>query len=264
MDFRRFRCIHGWFMSIATPVRLAVFCAAVWPLAIGCGRHAASSLPRSTSARAPQPIELPANIRPLLPDRTVQAVEQETRSVAVQYEQPRAPAASAGPRIVELSGSQQSTGVGAIHEPLAAPPQEFNEPPPAPPRRSEFIPIAMPEPNAPPGSPAIPELPAEPRFSVSQAPADGPHLTTPIGPAESRLLTQATPSASPQTSADRPVAALQVSGPTQWGRESIADRNQPNATANTAIDSRPLPVQPALPQHTSAMQAIAQRAMQMA
>jgi tetratricopeptide (TPR) repeat protein len=127
-------------------------------------------------------------MRPIQNERPKSDELAEGTSVRAQYQQ--LPAATAGPRIVELSPSGEKPSNSPIRPPNSAITAE-STPPAPPPLRSEFVPIAMPEQSRPTGSASPPpELPPQPTFGAappdgSPPAADGPQLSEPTGPAQS-------------------------------------------------------------------------------
>ncbi|MBW8884884.1 MAG: hypothetical protein JF612_08950, partial [Planctomycetia bacterium] len=123
-------------MSAVIRIRLGLLLAA-GVLFAGCGRGTPSSL-GATKSQAPRRIQLPANIRPLVPDRAESQTYSETGSIPVQYQQPQSSADSRAPSNVVLSAGPQTTGVEPVREPSSPPALAANEAPAAPPNRSQF------------------------------------------------------------------------------------------------------------------------------
>src|SRR5262245_24543979 len=117
-------------MSAANRIRLGLL-VAVGLTAIGCGQGMPSSL-GSTKSQAPRRIELPAEIRPLIPERAALNSDSDPGSIRVEYQQPQLPTASRPGFNVELAATPQSSGVEPVREPLSAPPVVNEAPATAP------------------------------------------------------------------------------------------------------------------------------------
>lgn len=173
------------------------------------------------------------------------------------------------PRILQVS-SGSKTAPTYIREPVATPEITTVQPPPAAARRSEFVPIAVPEAAIVPPAASVPTLPAQPTFPPQE----------PVG-------TATAPQAASATRDFHPVApAWQPGSPPVDAPAAAPATEQPAAqlpVANAAIERPPAapavssqfePLQPspaslgpspALPRSPSAaMQPVAERAMQKA
>src|SRR5262245_54704499 len=172
-------------MSLSTSARLATLCAACLAMA-GCGQTPAPL--GAAAARAPRRLELPANIRPIPLDVKATSTTLEPTLAPAQYQQTYAPPASGDSRIVEISSQAPMPPSGSIREPAAALSSATGAPP-APPRRSQFVPISVPQPSTAPQLPPPPHLPSEPAFSLAQP---NPYVTQPVEPLAARAPTAAT------------------------------------------------------------------------
>jgi tetratricopeptide (TPR) repeat protein len=222
-------------MPCLKPARLAALCAAACLAASGCGSN--SSPTGGASLHAPRRLQLPANVRPIPIDVSNDSPAIESHLAPAQYQQSPAAPASPQPRILEVSTPAENATRAAIREPAAGL-SSVAASPASPPRRSEFVPITVPEPSIPSHSSSPPQLPAEPTFSAPQA-ARIPATTQ--GP----LLTQP---GEPISIASSPESAQ--------ARDKNIFPAQP--TAPPAIQNA------ASPQNSPGMQVVAQRAMQIA
>ena len=123
---------------------------------------------------ATKSVELPPDIRPLISVEPVEEKIVDASSVPAQYQQPATKSAEA--RIVEISSSTPAPNA-TIREPLAAGPVATMATA-TPPKRSEFVPIALPEQAATPAATAVPALPVATQFAKPAA-AAGSELVTP-------------------------------------------------------------------------------------
>ena len=145
--------IHGRFMSSATLVRFALLGGAAFAAASGCGMKSS----------APRLLEVPANVRPIGAAPEGNFPREVALSAPAQYEQPQA--STGGARITSVSPVPGAAGGWSIREPAAGPVQEPIAQPATPPRRSEFVPIAIPAASAPRFSRPAPEMPTASDFS---------------------------------------------------------------------------------------------------
>src|SRR5262245_47967201 len=149
-------------MFSASSARLAIFSAAAALVAPGCSPRTGGPPSAVDASRMPRPFEMPATLRPIQAEITGAA--HEAHSVPVDYQQPQ-PAAPIGPRIVAVSAPIGNASSSAVREPVAAS-TVTSVPSPPPSQRSQFNPIAMPEPSRPPEGVALPMLAAKPEFST--------------------------------------------------------------------------------------------------
>ena len=149
-------------MSSATPLHLALGCLAACCLAGGCRPgDAVQSTPAPGGRTAC--IRLPVEIRPIQANdgyRLSESDEVHSGSISA------GPSTARGDRAADYGDICGKSADGRGAYPRAGPP-EVTEPPLTPPMRSEFVPIAMPEPAAPPRTAALPEL-APSRLSIAQ------------------------------------------------------------------------------------------------
>src|SRR5207248_10509717 len=103
---RRFRLTHGWFMSAANRIRPGLVVVVAF-MAAGCGRSTPTPL-GVTNKQAPRLIELPANLRPLLPDQAARDTEAAAGSIRVQYQQPQPPTDARPAYNIELAAPPRS------------------------------------------------------------------------------------------------------------------------------------------------------------
>ncbi len=268
---RRVRLIHGWFMSAANRIQPGVVLALAL-LAVGCGRSA-PALPGVTKQQAPRHIELPTGIRPLIPERADQAGEVNG-SIRVEYQQPQPQAGVRPSYSVELATTPKTADSEPVREPLAASPAA-EQAPTAPPMRSQFIPISMPQPSVAPAPASVPSLPDSAAFAAAAPRNDGPQLTAPVAAAPPQTATM--PSSEPPKSPaapPMPQQELPQPRPERWVSTPIApaalpeSRNRPTITAPAPGEPQVAVYQsPVALQHSpgnSALQAVAQRALEMA
>src|SRR5262245_14934117 len=169
-------------MSAVNRIRLGLLVVAGLMTA-GCGRGAPAPLD-SIRSRAPRRIELPADLRPLIPARAAENVVADPGSIRVEYQQPQSPTASRPAFNVELAATPQSSGASPVREPLAAPPPAVNDAPAAPPQRSQFIPISMPQSSTAPGMSQAPTMPPAASFVTAAPASNGPQLSSPVNSAD--------------------------------------------------------------------------------
>jgi len=258
-------------MSAANRTGLWLLIAA-WFTAIGCGTGAPSQL-ETTKSVAPRMIEVPADIRPIMTEAAALKAEADAESIRVEYQQPQLPTDARRTYNVQLAAPLQASSGEPIREPTS-PPLTSNDTPATPPKRSEFVPIAMPQAAVAPTAPSVPELPAAPTFVASAPGTDGPQLSPPRGglfqAAESSqsVAHQWTPPEAAQPAPER-----QVSAPVNSSAET---RNYHFASASTTHQAPPTSYQGPVATYqspagqnqplvtSSAIQPIAERALQMA
>jgi tetratricopeptide (TPR) repeat protein len=234
-------------------------------LVAGCGHSTPAPL-GATTEQTPRHIELPAGIRPLIPERADQG-NDVNGSIRVEYQQPQPQADTRPTYNVELATSPQTAGSNPVREPLAAPPAA-DEAPATPPNRSSFIPISMPQPSVAPPAPQAPTLPAAATFAAAAPTGEGPQLTAPA--------TAAIPSPDAGKSAAPAMPQPESTQPRleRWVSTPIAPAALPESRNRPVIASSP-PGEPQValyqssvaPQSSSAisaLQAVGQRALQMA
>src|SRR5262245_12315562 len=161
-------------MSSDSTVRLAALAATVWLSAAGCGASPSNAVPDC----APRRLQVPATIRPIRSETSLNHTADKTHSAPARYEQPPSPQ----PRITKLNPSTQPATGGSIREPSSAP-IEVAAVPPSAPRRSDFVPIAMPETSPTPEQSPIPDLNTQPIFTAPAAPSSAPQLAVTSKPA---------------------------------------------------------------------------------
>jgi tetratricopeptide (TPR) repeat protein len=229
-------------MSYPTPARLAVLCAGCLAIS-GCGQTCAPTgartAPVSLGAKAtpgPRRLELPADIRPIPLDIQRSTRILEPHLAPAQYQQTYAPTASVDPRLIEIASQAEKSASAAIREPYAALSGPPSAPPP-PPRRSEFVPITIPQLGAAPQFPPLPQFPSEPAFALAQP---NPYVTQPVEPIAAR--------------AGAPAATLPpAQAPIAESNGSLGQPPDPPPTQSVSV-------QP----YNPTMQAVAQRALQIA
>jgi hypothetical protein len=140
-------------------IRLAFVCAAMALLVAGWWQLAT----QDNAPVAPGLFERPGQLRPLVPDVTPAREMARPHSIAVLYQQPQA-TSPLQPRIVEVAAPVERGSTSIIREPSAVS-HVVTEPAPPPARRSEFQPIAMPEPSQSPAAVPPPALAVRPNFS---------------------------------------------------------------------------------------------------
>lgn len=149
--------------------------------------------------------------------------------------------AASPPRILQVSAAK-TTSPALIREPSAVPEITTTEPPPRTSRRSEFVPIAVPEPAAPPPSP-LPQLAPTATFPA-EGPAASPQISSNVPNDTGPQLAPPPAQAAPQTTTILPASSAV---------------EPPGVTYQLASTSAPSPALPRSP--SSAMQAVAERAL---
>ncbi len=248
-------------MSSATLIRFALLGSAALAAASGCG----------TRASAPRLLEVPADVRPIGASPVGNFPREMALSAPAQYEQPQASVGDA--RITEVLPAPGATEARTIREPAAGPVQAPIAQPATPPRRSEFVPISMPRDCAPAFAATAPELPVAGDFArAASQPAsglvEGPQLTRPESSGWAGPSVPSPENAGRAWSfAAQPAAPAAPAGH-ERGPQSMAITPVSSGGSARAIDSRPQGMQGVQPSEQrvpmAAMQAISQRAMQMA
>jgi tetratricopeptide (TPR) repeat protein len=223
-------------------------------LAAGCGTREMPAVTGPDRLPAPRQIELPPDIRPLLSAESGEEEFVDANSVPAQYQQP---AKSAEAHVVGISPSTSTSG-SAIREPLAGGPIATMAA--APPQRSEFVPIALPEQEAAPVAAAVPKMATEARFAAASTATAGPELgvpnrEAPVANDRDFKLPEAMPTSDGGRGGNLAVERSQTGA---WERE-----NSPIVQPVEGVPAQPI-AQPRAFQPTGMMQAATQRAMQMA